>query len=340
MLNILILIIYPVAMANKRILLNSSSDDSEMFYTTETYNPDSKWLSHSNLSMIGVRNLPDISNHVIYRNNFEEQANTSENYEGNTAISNSSWCGFRDDMYPFLHNATSGKRNKRYTLQGNKWKHKDLTWTLRKGPSNQRLLDTNKIRSIMIKAFKLWQVNSGLTFQEVHASSTNVDIYVDFATYDHDDPYPFDGKGQTLAHAFYPGSGAISGDVHFDDHEQFALHSERDHDKVSLYFTAAHSDDNTALMAPFYQNFEEGFTLPEDDRIAIQALYGPAVVQPITYPPRTYPPRTYPPRTYPPRTYPPRTYPPRTNPPRTHPPRTNPPRTHPPRTHPPRPSTS
>ncbi|CAL4197705.1 unnamed protein product, partial [Meganyctiphanes norvegica] len=81
-----------------------------------------------------------------------------------------------------------------------------------------------------------------------------------------------------------------------------------------------HSDDNTALMAPFYQNFDEGFTLPEDDRIAIQTLYGPADVQPIL-PPRTDPPRTDPPRIDPPRPNPPRPYTPRPSPPTTHPPR-------------------
>ncbi|GAB5583153.1 matrix metalloproteinase-25 isoform X1 [Prionailurus iriomotensis] len=111
------------------------------------------------------------------------------------------------------------RRRRRYALSGSVWKKRTLTWRVHSFPQSSAL-SQEMVRTLMHHALTTWGVESGLKFQEVgFQSPTEPDIVIDFARAYHQDSYPFDGQGGTLAHAFFPGEHSISGDTHFDDEE-------------------------------------------------------------------------------------------------------------------------
>ncbi|XP_022917166.1 matrix metalloproteinase-2-like [Onthophagus taurus] len=178
----------------------------------------------------------------------------------------------------------SNGRPRRYALHhGRPWDHLDLTWTLvRSGiPSN---IQWEEARQVLAKALDLWAKHSKLTFTEVHHDKA--DIVVSFFSGDHGDNFTFDGRGQVLAHAFFPGAGK-GGDAHFDSDEYWVTTEDDDPNAegTSLFKVAAHefghslglshSSVDGALMTPYYQAFSvKDYDLPEDDKRGIRALYG------------------------------------------------------------------
>ncbi|XP_028991130.1 matrix metalloproteinase-25 isoform X2 [Betta splendens] len=179
------------------------------------------------------------------------------------------------------------RRRKRYVLSGLKWQKTDLTWSVHSYPTpslspglNNRLVET-----ILSHAFKAWSDAAPLSFSRAPNEAAGGDIRVSFARSLHDDGYPFDGRGGTLAHAFFPGENDVSGDTHFDDDE---IWSHGGTDGSTDLFTVAvhefghalglsHSSADPSIMRPYYQGPVENipnFQLDLDDRLAIQQLYG------------------------------------------------------------------
>ncbi|RWS30358.1 Matrix metalloproteinase-14-like protein [Leptotrombidium deliense] len=171
--------------------------------------------------------------------------------------------------------AKDGKiRNKRYLLQGSSWNKTDLTWKVSIYSEVEELKGKGKeIDEVFKKSFDIWQKSSTLRF--FHSpNEAKVDIEIKFVKGRHNDRSPFDGPGNTLAHAFYPEFG---GDAHFDDQEDWTF----DDTGTDLMSVAVHefghslglrhSDVSDAIMYPAYSGIR--VSLSNDDIQGITMLY-------------------------------------------------------------------
>ncbi|XP_042327579.1 matrix metalloproteinase-25 [Sceloporus undulatus] len=178
------------------------------------------------------------------------------------------------------------RRKKRYALSDSLWKKTDLTWHVHSFPRSSQLSEAH-VRNLLFYAFRAWSNSSALTFREV--SSEQADILVDFTHSYHQDSYPFDGPGGTLAHAFFPGEHPISGDTHFDYEETWIYDpgNEMSGRGTDLFAVAvhefghalglAHSSAKESIMIPYYQGpvgLPHLYQLPLDDVMGIEQLYG------------------------------------------------------------------
>lgn len=247
----------------------------------EDYLAQFGYLPQSNLETGAMRSEKQLRD-AISNLQFFAGLNVTGYVDDNTAqLLSRPRCGVPDVSHANYRNRRS--RVRRYNLQGQRWPHTNLTWSLRKP---QSMLDINDIRRELSYALDMWARESALTFVEVAPDDSTADIQVFFHRGYHNDGYPFDGAGLVLAHAFFPGGGR-GGDAHFDDEEDWTA----DDRAVSKYrasvFAVAvhefghslglsHSAAEGSLMYPWYSTemMENNYRLPKDDRVAIQHLYG------------------------------------------------------------------
>ena len=89
-----------------------------------------------------------------------------------------------------------------------------------------------------------WDYYSTINQSYLKARVIQKKILVQFKKGAHGDGYNFDGRGHTLAHAFYPGQGIRSGQVHFDAEENWTIHGYkgfvRDHNLLENFSIMIH----------------------------------------------------------------------------------------------------
>ncbi|KAM4855345.1 matrix metalloproteinase-17 [Urocitellus parryii] len=174
-------------------------------------------------------------------------------------------------------------RRKRQAPAPTKWNKRNLSWRVRTFPRDSAL-GPDTVRALMYYALKVWSDIAPLNFHEVAGSTA--DIQIDFSRADHQDEYPFDGPGGTVAHAFFPGDHHSAGDTHFDDEEAWTFRSSDAHG-MDLFAVAVHEFGHaiglshvstpSSIMQPYYQGPVGDplrYRLPYDDRVRVWQLYG------------------------------------------------------------------
>jgi len=259
-----------IGQRHKRDVINKEMED----YLTRF-----GYLPQSDLETGALRTIQQLKDAIRNLQGFAGINMTGEIDDQTRRLIQQKRCGVQDVSLGFRNKRSI--RVKRYNLQGQRWSHSNLTWSLRRTPRS-RHVTRDMIRRELTYALRVWSRHTQLTFTETY-DDENADIQIFFFSQYHGDGYPFDGAGSVLAHAFFPGAGR-GGDVHFDEDERWSEKREINRDATSLFAVAvhefghslglSHSTERSSLMFPWYSSIPQDYSLPKDDLEAIQYLYG------------------------------------------------------------------
>ncbi|XP_056643307.1 matrix metalloproteinase-16-like [Diorhabda sublineata] len=169
-----------------------------------------------------------------------------------------------------------------------KWSKFDLKWYFPQA--------TPEYLKVTKKAFEVWNNSSKFKFELIHKIRPYApDISITVVRGKHyfrancqgrgECSSTFDGPGKVLAHAYFPkGNSCIELHIDADEKWDLSLDGSSSEDQTSLLMVLiheighilriAHSVIETAIMYPWYQ-FNIAPKLDEDDKMALEALYGP-----------------------------------------------------------------
>lgn len=266
-------------------------------FNAETWLRQYGYLSQASRQMSTMQSAQILSKAISDMQHFYGLEVTGEMDPATVAAMRRPRCGLPDRKAEELDDSA---RKKRYALTGQQWNKDHITYSilsLHIPPSLGEELTYEAIQ----KAFDIWRRVTPLTFEQLPVVKNSsqaelADIILLFSSGFHGDMSLFDGEGGSLAHAYYPGPG-MGGDTHFDADEPWTLENQNK-DGIDLFLVAVHelghalglehSDNPSAIMAPFYQWIPtHNFSLHEDDIKGIQYIYGPPLT---TDPPATSPP--------------------------------------------------
>lgn len=168
-----------------------------------------------------------------------------------------------------------------FSVQGNRWPNRSITYRFDNFTGD---LSQAVIALAIRRALEKWSRVTPLIFTRITPPQA-ADILIRFGAGNHGDPFPFDGVGNVLAHAFFPppNNGALAGDAHFDDAERWTAtltppNGGFDLETVALHefghsLGLNHSSVANAVMFPTYAGPRR--RLRADDIAGIRAIYGP-----------------------------------------------------------------